>query len=278
MNIYQYLNCYAMLEEVRTELNEYNEKLCQGTETGVFDNSDIVRKLNISQKFIFNMLFVRLPEIFLTSSSVSGTAGVYTIPADLFQLVNVTNSNGDRINPISVKVKHLQNSSGSDYLYYRSGNTIVRDGGGSDALTFNYYKAVRDLTQGQSAGGSATTITLGRNAKGVADYYNSVVLENVSDNWSANISDYTSARVATVGTRSSSGKFYGTVSELPDPFHSLITKKAVLLLKDTIVSPQRPEASEISNFREELVDTLRAFTGTGDMNIAELFYSFRPYV
>jgi hypothetical protein len=267
-----------MLEEVRTELNEYNEKLCQGTEVGVFDNSDIVRKLNVAQKFIFNMLFARLPDLFLTSKGVTGTAGVYTIPSDIYRLSHIVNSKGDRINPISVKVKHLTDSSGSDYLYYRSGNTIVRDGGGSDTITFHYYKIARDLTQGQSVGGSSTSIILGRNAKGVADFYNGVTIENISDNWSDTITDYTAARVATIATRSSAGKFYGTVSELPEAWHSLISKKAVLLMKDSTVSPQRAEANEISNFREDLVETLRAFCGTGDINPSELFYDFRPFV
>jgi hypothetical protein len=278
MNIYTYQNCYALLEEVRTELNEYNEKLCQGTELGVFDNSDIVRKINVSQKYIFNILFNRLPDLFLTSTGVTGTAGVYTIPSNIYRLSHITNSNGDRINPVSVKVKHLNNSSGSDYLYYRSGNTIVRDGGGSDTLTFHYYKIARDLTQGLSVGGSATSITLGRNARGETDFYNGVIIENISDNWVDTITDYTSARVATIATMSSAGKYYGTVSELPEAFHSLISKKAVILLKDSIVSPQRADVSELSNFREDLVETLRAVTGTGDVNPSELFYSFAPYV
>lgn len=278
MNIYQFHNCYSMLEEVRTELNEYNEKLCQGTEFGVFDNSDIVRKINIAQKFIFNMLFTRIPDLFLTSTSVTGTAGVYTIPSNLYRLSHIVNSNGDRINPISVKVKHLSNSSGSDYLYYRSGNTIVRDGGGSDTITFHYYKTVKDLTQGQSTGGSATSIILGRNAKGVADYYNGITIENISDNWADTITDYTAARVATIATRSSAGKFYGTVSELPEPFHSFISKKAVLIMKDSVVSPQKADVGEIANFRDDFVEMLRAFTGTGDINPSELFYDFRPMV
>jgi len=278
MNIYTYQNCYALLEEVRTELNEYNEKLCQGTEFGVFDNSDIVRKINVSQKYIFNILFNRLPDLFLTSTGVTGTAGVYTIPSNVYRLNYIANSNGDRINPISVKVKHLTDASGSDYLYYRSGNTIVRDGGGSDTITFHYYKIAKDLTQGQSKGGGATSITLDSNAKGIADYYNNVIIENISDNWVDTITDYTSARVATIATRSSAGKFYGTVSELPEAFHSLVSKKAVILLKDSVVSPQRADVTEISNFREDLVETLRAFTGTGDINLSELFYEFRPMV
>lgn len=276
-NLYQYQNCYGMLEEVRTELNEYSTAQCQGTETGVYDNSDIVRKLNTAQRFLFNLLFVRFPDLFLTSSAVTGTAGVYTIPSDLYRLSHIVNSNGDKIYPISVKVKRLGTSTGSDNLYYRAGNTIVRDSGSSSALTFHYHKTVRELTQGQSAGGTATSITLSTTAKRVADYYNTVIIENVTDNWTDTITDYTAARVATITTQSSSGKFYGTVSELPETFHHLITKRAVLLLKNQVVSPQRAEVPEVSDFREDLTETLRSFTGGGDVSMADLFYNFEPY-
>jgi hypothetical protein len=265
-----------MLEEIRTELNEYSEKLCQGEENGVFDNADIERKINMAQRYIFNILFTRVPDVFLTSSSVTGTAGVYTLPT-MYKLSHIINSNGDRINAINVKVKHLANSSGSDYLYYRSANTIVRDGGGSDALTFYYYKLPPDMTQGQSTGGSATSITLGPNAKKIADYYNNVIIENVTDVWSDTITDYSALRVATIATRCSAGKFYGTVSTLPEAFHGLISKRASLLLKNSVVSPQRADMGEIAQFNEDLRETIRGFAGTSDVNVADLFYEFRPY-
>ena len=278
MNIYQYHNCYSMLEEVRSDLNEYNEKLCQGTETGVFDNSDIVRKINYSQRYIFNLLFTRFPDLFLTSTAVTGSSGVFTIPSNIYRLSHIVDADGDRINPISVKVKHLTDSTGSDYLYYRSGNTIVRDSGASDSLTFHYYKIVKELTQGKSVGGGATSITLGRNAMGVLSYYNNVVIENITDNWTDTITAYTAARVATIATRASAGKYYGTVSELPDAFHQLVSRKATLLMKNSTVAGQRADADEISTFREELVETIRAYCGTGDVNPSELFYDFRPYM
>lgn len=266
-----------MLEEIRIDLNDYSEKLCQGTEVGVFDNSDIVRKINAAQKYLFNILFSRFSSLFLTSTSVTGTAGVYTIPSDMFKLSHIINSNGDKINLISVQIKHLTNSSGSNYLYYRVGNTIVRDGGGSDALTFYYHKLPVDLTQGQSTGGSATSVTLSTNAKKIADYYNNVIIENVTDNWSDTITDYTALRVATIATRCSAGKYYGTVSTLPEVFHGLISKRATLILKNTVVSPQRADVAEVGQFNEDLRETIRAFAGTNDINVADLFYEFRPY-
>jgi hypothetical protein len=276
MELYSYQNCYSMLEEIRIDLNEADEKICQGLEKGVFDNSDIERKINISQRYIFNILFSRFPDLFLTSSSVTGTAGIYTLPT-MYKLSHIINSKGDKINAISVQIKKKTDTSGSDYLYWRSANTIVRDGGGSDAMTFYYYKLPPDMTQGQSTGGSATSVTLGTNAKKIADYYNNVIIENVTDNWSDTITDYSALRVATIATRCSAGKYYGTVSTLPEAFHSLVSKRAVLILKNTTVSPQRADMGEIAQFNEDLRETIRGFAGTNDTNVADLFYEFRPF-
>jgi hypothetical protein len=271
-----------MLEEIRTELNEYSTAYCQGTDTsGAYDNSDIVRKINRSQKFLFNMLFLRFPDLFLASSDVTGSSGVYTIPSDLYRLSHIVNSNGDKIYPINIKSKHLANNTGSDNLYYRSANTIVRDSGISDALTFHYYKTVRDLTQGMSSAGGLKSLTLATTAKPIADYYNSVSLEDVSDGWVDTISDYSAGRVATITTSTgAASKYYGTISELPDVFHGLISKRATLDLQGKLISARHPSASDVSGFQEELIETLRAFTGSnhGDGSFSELFYDFEPYM
>jgi len=268
-----------MLEEIRTELNDYTPDKTQGTTTGVFDNSDIVKKINKSQRYIFNILFTRFPDLFLTSQNVTGVSGVFTLPVDLYRICDIVNSYGDKVAPISIQTKHRTNYTGSKYLYYRQGNTIVRDDGGSDTLTFHYYKEPRELTQGVSQGGTATSITLALTAKKTADYYNGIVIENVSDDWYDTITDYTAARVATVTNRATLGRYYGTVSELPEVFHHLITKKAWLELKNTVVAPQRAGVPEIGDFKDDLVETLRGFTGTygSDVTMSDLFYDFRPY-
>lgn len=279
LSLYRYENCYAMLEIIRTELNDYSTALVQGTETGVYDNSDIVRKINGAQRYLFSLLLARMPDLFLTSSTVTGTNGVYTIPSDMYKLVNITNSNGDKINPISIQEKHLGTSTGSDYLYYRYGNTIIRDSGNSNALTFNYYKEPRELTQGMSSAGGAASLTLATTARKVADYYNNVIIENITDSWTDTISDYSASYVATITQTGAASKYYGTVSELPEIFHHLITKKAILELKNAIVSPQRAGVPEIADFRDDLAETLRSFAGNqNDINMSDLFYDFRPYV
>jgi hypothetical protein len=271
--LYQKNNCYAMLEEIRTDLNEYSTTLIQGSEVGVFDNSDIVRKINVSQKFIWNILFQQFPDLFLTSASVTGSSGVYTIPSDLYKISNIINSDGIKINPITVKEK-VPTTYGSNYLYYRYANTIIRESGVNDVLTFYYYKTVKELTQGMSSAGGAASITLATTAKPTLSYYVGCGIENITDGWTDTITAYTAARAATITNTGAASKYYGTISELPECFHDLISKKATLLLKSTIVSPEKPTQQEMSNFSENLIETMKSYAGTynGDINIDEIFY------
>jgi len=272
-------NCYAMLEEIRTELNEYNSGLMAATETGAYDNTDIVRKINMAQRYIFNILFPRIPDFFLTSSSVTGSSGVYTKPSDFYKLSHIIDSDGNMLRPISVKIKHLTSNSGSSYLYYEKGNTYVRDDGTSTAVTFWYYKTVKELTQGMTSAGGALSMTLATTAKAEADYYNGIVIESVTGGWDDTISDYTSARVATITNTSAASQYYGTVSELPEPFHHLISRRATLMLKNAVVSPQDNKSPEVGDFREDLVETLRAYVGSKeDVTQDEIWYSFQPYL
>jgi hypothetical protein len=277
-NLYIHHNCYAMLEEIRTELNEYNTALMQASEVGVYDNSDIVRKINYSQKYIFNILFTRFPELFFTSSSVTGSSGVYTIPSDLYKLSHIVNSDGDKIYPISIKIKHLSTQSGNANQYYRYGNTIVRDDGSSDALTFYYYEAPIELTQGITSAGGALSMTLATTAKPVADYYNGSKIESITGGWDDTISDYSAARVATITNTSATSQYYGTVSTLPEPFHHLISRRATIMLKNAIVSPQDNKVPEVADFKEDLIETIRGFVGSGDVSQDEIFYAFEPYL
>jgi hypothetical protein len=267
---YQYVNCYGMLEEIRTNLNEYTTGLVQGSEVGVYDNTDIVRKINSSQKFIFNVLFGMMPELFLTSKSVTGSSGVYTIPSDCHKMDSIFDGDGIQILPINVQMQNIT-SNGSNYMYVRKGNTIVLDSGISSAMTFNYYTTVKDLTQGMSSAGSASSLTLATTAKPIADYYNDITLENITDGWSTTISDYTAARVATITGTGAASKYYGTVSQLPDVFHSMIVQRATIELKNSVVSPQRAEVGELADFKDNLIEVIKSFAGSrNDISMDEL--------
>jgi hypothetical protein len=275
----RYDNCYTILEEVRQGLNEAETARIQGTDTsGSFDNADIVRKINAAQRFLWHILFTRFPELFLTSTTLTGTAGVYTLPADLFQIHMITNSSGLTIGKIPIKVKSNSNQTGSDYNYYRSGNTIVRDGGGSESITLHYFKRVRDLTQGMTSAGGAASATLATTAYGELSYYNNVKIDNITDNTTDTITAYTAARVATVTNTWAASKYYGTVSELPESFHPLIAPKALMMMKLSPVSPEKPSQQEMADFQMNLTETLRGFTGTysSDVSMDELFYDFAP--
>jgi hypothetical protein len=275
----RYDNCYTILEEVRQGLNEYSTEYMQASDTsGAFNNADIVKKINASQKFIWNLLFTRFPDLFFASTSLTGSSGVYTLPADLFMIHMFTNSEGLQLGKIPLRLKRSSNQTGSDFNYYRSGNTIVRDGGGSSAITLHYFKKMRDMTQGMTSAGGAASATLATTAYGEADYYNSIKIENITDNKTDTITAYTAARVATVTETWAESKYYGTVSELPEPFHHLISLKALISMKSSIVSPEKPNKAELISFQENLVETLRAFTGTyaSDVSMDELFYDFRP--
>jgi len=278
-SLYQYNNCYGILEDIRTELNEWSVALSQGSKVASYDNSDIVRKINTAQRFLWNMLFIRFPELFLTTANVTGTAGVYTNPSDLYRLSHIIDSSGNKISNISIKLKHLSNNTGSPYLYYRYGNTIVRDNGGTDTITYYYYKTVKEMTQGMSSAGGVSSLTLATTAKPVADYYNGIIIENITNGWASTISDYTAARVATLTGTGAASNYYGTVSELPECFHDLISQKAKLLLRSEIVSPEKPTTQIQMDFRENLIETIRAFTGSyySDIPMDELFYDFNSY-
>lgn len=272
---YQYHNCYGMLEEIRTDLNEYTTALVQGSEVGSYDNTDIIRKVNSAQRFIFNILFNQMPELFLTSLSVTGSSGVYTIPSDCLRMDSIFDSNNNPIKPINIQEQKMTSSSGSDYLYYRKGNTIVRDSGSSDSLTFYYYYMVKDLTQGMSSAGGASSLTLATTAKPIADYYNNIVIENITDGWASTISDYSAARVATLTGTGAASKYYGTVSQLPDVFHPLISQRATLLLRNSIVSPQKPTAADMNDFKENLIETMKSFAGSQkDISMDEMLNDF----
>jgi hypothetical protein len=276
----RYDNCYTILEDVRLGLNEYTTAYMQGTDTsGTFNNADIVRKINAAQRFIWHILFTRFPELFFTSIVIPGNAGVYLLPVDLFMIHMLQDANGFRLGKIPLRVKRTASQGGSDYNYYRYGNNIIRDGGGSDSLTLYYYSRVKDLTQGCSTAGGAGTVTLDSSAAPEIYYYNGIRIDNITDATTDTITSYTALRVATVTNTWAASKYYGTVSELPEPFHSLIAPKAVITMKLNPTSPEKPSAQELADFQMNLTETLRAFTGTyaSDITMDEIFYDFSPY-
>jgi hypothetical protein len=277
-----YRNAYAILGEVRRGLGEYSTAYVQGTDTtGHFDNSDIMQKINDAQRFLWDILFVRFPELFLTSTSLTAVSSVLTLPSDLHLIKRFENSDKRKIDPISVNLKHLANYQGSKYAYYRKGNTLVIDeDSNADTFTLWYFKGVRELDQGLSTAGGALSLTLATTARTTADYYNGMQIENVTDAWVDTISDYSAARVCTLAAQTgASSKYYGLISELPESFHRLIGMKALIFMKDDPKSPEKPTKTDLMNFQDALVEALRSYAGTneGDRTMESVFLDFEPY-
>lgn len=274
-------NCYAILSDVRIALSEYSSSLVNGTDTtGAFPNFYLINKINEAQQYIWNLLFPDFPEYFLKSASLTITSSVGTLPVDLHKIKRIEDSNGNKINPISVDSKHSNIQTGSQYLYYRYGNTIKLDESDvSGTYTIWYYSRCIDLTTGMSSAGASKSITLATTARKEADYYNGVTIENVTADWVDTISDYSAARVCTLAAETAAAsQYYGTVSTLPELFHHLITERATILVKAHPKAVMKITALDLQLFNDNMNETLRSFAGTfqGDVTPDDIFSVFDP--
>jgi hypothetical protein len=271
------LNCYEIVSQVRYGLNDYSEAKVQGTVTTCpFQNSDILRQINTAQTFVQAVARAQFPELFFKSTTLAGTASVYTLPTDLWKIKRLETSNGIPIEPIDIKEKHLY-TGGSPYGYYRYGSSLRIDQDSfAESLTLWYESRCRDLDFGKSAAGGALSITLASTARPIADYYNGMQIENVTDSWVDTISDYSSAKVCTITQTGAADKYYGLISELPEVFHQLIIDRALLRLKSNPVSPEKPSAVELKQFQEDLMAALNSY-GNTDVDWDSVINDFLPY-
>jgi len=259
-----YLNGYTLLEKVRILLNEYSTAYCQATDTtGKYLNSQIMDGINAAQRYLYNVLFTRIPQVFEEEVALTGVSSVYTLPADFGKLVYFKNASGQQIFPIGTKNRRLTASAGSDRLYYRKNNTLVIDKPSlSDVCTLIYYRKPRELEQGVSSAGGALSVTLATTSKAIADYYNGLVIENVTDSTVDVITDYTAARVATVSNTWAASKYYGTVSDIPEMFHFLMIPRAVFEITGNYpITQEKPTKTGVELFNDQLIVALRAYTG-----------------
>jgi len=272
-----YENCYEILGSVRHGLNEYSDNLHSGTDTsGAHQNSYLVKMINKAQRHIYGILLPRMPEVFLESTSLTGVDSVFTLPADFGRLLYFKDENGNQVFKINPKKLRLTEETGSDQLYYRKGNTLVLDKAGvTKTYTLIYYRRPRDLDQGKASAGAATSITLATSAKLIVDYYNGMVLENITQDWTDTIDDYTVARVATVSETAVAADIYGIVSDLPEPFHFLIASKAIMLVKtESPVAQEKITKYDLSAWHDQLVEALTAYSGSDDGDVEDLFLDF----
>jgi len=271
-----------MVSDVRMALNDWSvEKVQNQDQSGSIRNEYIISKLNNAQRYIYNTLFMRQPEVFFTTATISGVNSVYTLPWDFGVLEEFRDENGYKVNKMQPWQMKLVSVTGADYFYRRQGNTLILDKPGvTTAYTLSYYTKPRDIHMGTCASGSAGVFTLGSDAKKIDDYYNGMNIENITQDYPDTITDYVgSSRIATVTTTPTVNDYYGIVSELPEPFHFLITMKAILDITIEFPNSQtKVETPDIAVFNEQLLDVLRTFAGSSrDVDIEDIFCDFEPF-
>jgi len=275
-----YLNCWELLNQVRYGINEQSTALVNGTDTsGKFQNSELIRHINNAQYYLWNILFKQFPEYFLTSASLSIASSVASLPSDCFKIRDIRDPDGYPISPINMGYRHIANGYGSEHAYYRYGNSIRIDADDvTETATLWYYSRCRELDTGVTSAGGAASATLATTAKAIADYYNGMKIENITDSTNDTITDYSAARVATVSNTWASSKYYGIVSDLPESFHPLIAARAIITMKQSPRVPEPLTAADLSVFNQELQAAMQSFAGSfdGDSDIDGLFNDFSP--
>jgi hypothetical protein len=270
-----------MVSDVRMALNDWSTEKIQGQDTsGSIRNEYIISKLNNAQRYIYNAIFLRQPEIFFTTITISGVNSVYTLPWNFGVLDEFRDEDGYKVNKLQPYQRKLVDSEGVDNFYLRQGNTLVLDKTGiTTGYTLYYYTKPRDIHLGTCASGGAGAFVLGSDAKKIEDYYNGMSIENVTQDYTDTITDYVgSSRTATVTTTPTVNDYYGIVSELPEPFHFLITMKAILdIITEHPNAQTKVDKPDFAIFNEQLLDVLRTFAGSSkDVNIESIFCDFEP--
>lgn len=271
-----YLNGYTLLEKVRIQLNEYSTAYVQGTDTtGKYQNAQIMDGINASNRFLYSWLLPKIPYEFKEETTITGVNSVYTLPADFGVLKLFKDSDGYQIYNIKERERRTTARDGSDQHYYRKGNTLVLDKSGVvETNTLIYQRKCREIEQGKASAGAATSITLATTAKKIVDYYNGLTIENITQDWVDTIDDYTAARVATISETAAANDYYGTVSDIPEPFHHLIIPRAVFEVTGNFpIVKEKPNKTGMKIFIEDLYETLNAYAGPSQDEYVEDIYA-----
>jgi len=275
-----YNNGYEILSEVREDLNEFSEAYVQGTDTsGAWTNAHLLRKINKALHFIYALLLERIPEEFLESEDLTAVSSVLTLPSNFGRLKILKNSAGRKCFPIGIDQTRFNEAGGNDRLYRRQGRTLVIEKAScTDTYTLWYHRLCRDIHSGAFGTCVAATSAVldDTYAKKIADYYNNMEIENVSDDWTGTITDYTAARVASiVAVGDDKDSYYGLVPEIPMEFRHLIAPLAVILTRSHPVSQVTPSAAEYKEWFDLLREALKGYAGPPqDIDVEEIFEDF----
>jgi hypothetical protein len=272
-------SCYEILTNLRMAINEYSAALVQGTDTtGAFQNSYLITQINKAQNYIHGILFSQMPDLFLTNTTLAFSSSVATLPSDCFKVREILDVDGFPLTRIDMGQRHVASYTGDKYAYYRYGNTIrVDQDSVTETGTIWYYTRPREITAGASSAGGALSLTLATTAKKVADYYNNMTIENVTDDWTDTISDYSATRICTLAAQTgAASKYYGVVSELPETFHRLIEERAIIQVKQHPKAPFKITQEDLQIFNENFRSIMMGYAGTntGEVNLDDMINDF----
>lgn len=275
-------NAYQILSDVRDDLNEFSDAYVQGTDTsGAYSNRQLMKAINLSQGMIHALLMQRKKAFFLKLVDASVVNSVYTLPPDFGSLRVFQDANYTKVFRIPPELTRVLNQEGSKKYYHeQAGTYILNKSGVTETYRIYYYWKPRELDTGMSSAGAAATVTLATTAKKRADYYNGMGIENVTDDETDTISDYTAARVATVSNTWAASKYYGIVSDLPEAFHEHIAPLATIIIKNrSVVSMEKASKEEIFDANQALVTAMGAWAPLSeDEDIEDNFQDYEPTV
>jgi hypothetical protein len=239
----------------------------------------LIEKINTAIRELYALMVRRYPGLFLAETSLVGSNSVFTLPWDFGKLQWFKDDYGRKVHEIGEAQRHWTDSDGSKRLYRRVGNTLVVDQDGVGlTYTLIYRKKPRDIHNGTASAGAATSITLSTAAPKVADYYNGMIIENITKDWVDTITDYSAARVATIAETAASSDLYGLVPEIPEWSHFLIAPRAVLMARaEHPLAKRKPKTSDYQDYNNLVRTTLLENAGpAGDQEVEELFLDFEP--
>jgi hypothetical protein len=278
-----YLNCYELLKQVRQGLGEFSEALVSGQRPGTHTNDYLIDEINKAQNYLYALALKRMPGDFLGKASLTGVAGVFTLPADFATLLLFQDKDGNQVHRARPDQLHKPAAKGSPRMYYQKQRGLVLDREDvTDTYTLWYRRRPRRIHASRTTAASvspATDITLGAAAVKIDDYYNGMVVENVTADSFDTITDYVgSTRVATIAVATAKNDYYGLVSDLPEVLHDLIAPKALISIKST--SPlvkARVGTAEVNEFTTLLSTTFAAYhDAEEDVDQEEVFADFGP--
>jgi len=273
-------NAYEHIETIRDYIGEGTAKH--------WTDRELLRRLNTVQRRLAVAVAKAPGDWLVKSKSVTPSSSEITLPSDCSKPVYLEETATGNVISFSTRVMDRRVSrltgtslwSGTLEAYFVKGKIVVNQDSYGEACTLWYQERVPDLHVGTASAGAATSITLsahdgagvssgGFGAKVVADYYNGAGIEVVSGTGAGTvdtITDYTTARVATVSGTYDSDSVYGTISKLPEECHNLMEVEAALMAMSkpsSVLDPQifqfiRDRWREYRNEFQEWITTQHA--------------------